>query len=173
MKYPILDDVGRHFIDRAAELVTSGHKFVYVLDNIDWEEKAHDMRKDAQNRSVHAMATSIVFSRVSNEGLPDSGAQQDLKDCNVHQLVDINLLELDAIRSRYRILVAKLLFEHFPVFAMFKPYMAGSTSCRHSKEMSNWNPLMRPYYLSEPHPDQTNLLPMFHLLNLTVIHCVV
>ena len=66
----------------------------------------------------------------------DSGAQQDLKDCNVHQLVDISLPELDAIRSRYRILVAKLLFEHFPVFAMFKPYVAGSISCRHSKEMS-------------------------------------
>ena len=136
MKYPILDDIGRHFIDRAAELVRSGCKFVYVLDNIDWEEKAHGVRKDVQNRSVHAMATSIVFSRVSNEGLPDSGAQQDLKDCNVHQLVDISPLELDAIRSRYRILVAKLLFEHFPVFAMFKPYVAGSTSCRHSKEMS-------------------------------------
>ena len=40
MKYPILDDIGRHFINRAAELVRTGCKFVFVLDNIDWEEKA-------------------------------------------------------------------------------------------------------------------------------------
>jgi hypothetical protein len=108
---------------------------VYVLDNIDWEEKAHDMRQDVQNRSVHAVATSIIFHRVSDQGLPDSGPQKDLKDCNVHQLVNINRLELEAIRSRYRILVAKLLFEHFPSFAMFKPYVAGSTDCKYAEEM--------------------------------------
>ncbi len=120
MKYPILDNIGQHFIDRAAELVKAGHKIVYILDNIDWEEKAHDTRQDVQNRSVHAVATSIVFNRVSDEGLPDSGPQQELKDCNVHQLVDINLLELEAIRNRYRILVPNLLFEHFPAFSMFE-----------------------------------------------------
>ena len=48
MKYQILEDIGKH-IDRAAALVKSGHKFVYVLDNIDWEEKAHDMRQDVQS----------------------------------------------------------------------------------------------------------------------------
>ena len=46
------------------------------------------MRQEVQNKSVHAVATSIVFNRVSDKGLPDSGPQQDLKDCNVHQLVD-------------------------------------------------------------------------------------
>ena len=66
-KYTILDDIGNHFLDRAAELVKSGSQFVYVLDNIDWEEKAHDMRKDVQNRSVHAVATNIVFNRVTNK----------------------------------------------------------------------------------------------------------
>ena len=73
MKYPIMDVIRKHFIDRAADLVKSGHLFVYVLDNIDWEEKAHDMRQDAQNRSVHAVATSIVFNRVPDKGLLDSG----------------------------------------------------------------------------------------------------
>ena len=135
-KYPILDDIGKHFVDRAAELVKAGHKFVYVLDNIDWEEKAHDMRQDVQNRSVHAVATSIVFNRVSNEGLPDSGPQEDLKDCNVHQLVDINRLELEAIRNRYRILVANILFEHFQAFSMFKNHISGDTDCIYKKEMS-------------------------------------
>jgi glutaredoxin len=82
------------------------------------------------------VATSIVFNRVSDKGLPDSGPQQDLKDCNVHQLVDINPLELDAIRDRYRILVARLLFEHFPCFAMFKPYVSESTDCSYAEEMA-------------------------------------
>ena len=136
MKYPFLDDIGKQFIDHAAELVKAGYRLVYVLDNIDWDEKTHDMRQEVQNKSVHAVATSIVFNRVSDKGLPDSGPQQDLKDCNVHQLVDIGPLELEAIRNRYRILVAKLLFEHFPCFAMFKPYMSESTVCSHAEEMA-------------------------------------
>ena len=83
MKYPILDETGAYFLDRATQLVKSGH-------NIDWEEKAHDIRQDVHNRSAHAVATSIVFNRVPDNGLPDSGPQQSLKDCNVHQLVNIN-----------------------------------------------------------------------------------
>ena len=136
MKYPILDDIGAQFLEHAAKFVQSGHTFVYVLDNIDWEEKAHDMRQDAQNKSVHAVATSIVFNRVSGKGLPDSGPQQSLKDCNVHQLVDITPLELEAIRTRYRILVAKILFELFPSFSMFKQYIPESTECVYKREMS-------------------------------------
>ncbi len=137
MKYAVLDEIGKTFLDRAAELVKAGYKFVYVLDNIDWEEKAHDMRQEVQNRSVHAVATSIVFDRVSDQGLPDSGPQQSLKDCNVHQVVDINPLELEAIRNRYKILVGQLLFEHFPAFEMFKPFFPTSTSChKYSNEMS-------------------------------------
>ena len=136
MKYPILDDIGHKFIDHAAELVKSGHRFVYVLDNIDWDEKAHDMRQEVQNKSVHAVATSIVFNRVSDTGLPDSGPQKDLKDCNVHELVNINPLELEAIRNRYRILVAKLIFEHFPCFALFKQYVPESTNCIYPEEMA-------------------------------------
>ena len=135
MKYPSLDEIGKHFIDCAAALVKTGHKFVYVLDNIDWEEKAHDMRQDIQNKSVHAVATSIVFNRLSDGALPDSGPQQELKDCNVHQLMNINPQEFEAIRSRYRILVAKILFEHLPSFTMFKSHIPESTSCAYATEM--------------------------------------
>ena len=63
----LLDEIGKSFLDRAVELVKSGYRFVFVLDNIDWEEKVHDMRKDNQNTSVHAVATSIVFNRIPNE----------------------------------------------------------------------------------------------------------
>ena len=100
-----------------------GYKFVYVLDNIDWEEKAHDMRQDVENKSVHAVATSIVFNRVPDQALPDSGPQQDLSKCNVQELVKLNDQDLLVIRSRYRKLVSKLLFEHFKAFEMFKQYV--------------------------------------------------
>lgn len=135
-KYTILDDTGKHFIDRAAAMVKSGHKFVYVLDNIDWEEKVHDMRTDSQNASVHAVATSIVFSRVPVGDLPDTGPQQDLKECNVTKLVKLNQADMESIRSRYKILIAKLLFEHFPAFNKFKPFVPQTTDCHHAKEMT-------------------------------------
>ena len=135
-KYTILDDIGNDFLDRAAELVKSGFQFVYVLDNIDWEEKAHDMRKDVQNRSVHAVATSIVFNRVANKELSDSGPQQDLKNYSVHDVLTVNNLELETVRSRYRVIVARILFEHFTAFQMFKPYAPQFTECTHAKDMS-------------------------------------
>ena len=116
MKYAILDDIGDHFIDRAVQLVKSGYRFVYVLDNIDWEEKAHDMRKDVQNRSVHAVATSIVFDRVPWQHLTDSGPQQDIRECDVNKVVAIQHSELLAIRTYYKQIVAKILLEQFPVF---------------------------------------------------------
>jgi hypothetical protein len=50
--------------------------------------------------------------------------------------VDINRLEFDAIWDRYRILVANILFEHFPAFAMFRNYVPLSTSCEHPEAMA-------------------------------------
>jgi hypothetical protein len=62
------------------------------------------------------VATSIVFCRVANGQLSDSGPQQDLKKCDVNQLV----------KNRYRILIA-----------MFKPYVPQASDCCHAKEMSS------------------------------------
>ena len=89
---------------------------MYVLDNIDWEEKAHDMRQDVQNRSVHAVATSVVFNRVPENDLPDSGPQKNIHHCNVDDLVTVNDEDINEIRARYRVIIAKLLFEHFSAF---------------------------------------------------------
>ena len=96
-KSTILHDIGNHFLDRAAQLVKSGFQFVYVLDKIDWGEKAHVMRNDVQNRSVYAVATSIVFNRIPIEGLSDSGLQQDLKKCNMCDVLNVNNVELETI----------------------------------------------------------------------------
>ena len=63
---------------------------MFVLDNIDWEKKAHDMRQNVQNRSVYAVATSIVFNRVPDRALLDLGPQQDLRKCNIHEIVAVN-----------------------------------------------------------------------------------
>ena len=49
----VLDDIRNRFLDRAVEFIKSGMKFVYVVGNIDWEEKVNDMRTDHQNKSVH------------------------------------------------------------------------------------------------------------------------
>jgi hypothetical protein len=71
MKYTVHEDIGAHFIDKVVEEVKDGKTFSFVIDNIDWEEDVHEMRSDNQNESVHAVAISIVFDRVSSSHLPD------------------------------------------------------------------------------------------------------
>ena len=109
-KYVILDNIGQHFLDSAVHLVKAGKKFVYVVDNIDWEEKVHDMRQDYQNKSVHAVAT--VFSRVSSNQLPDNGPQKD-------------------IQHRYRMFVARLLIEKFSELASLNSLLASEIELKH------------------------------------------
>jgi hypothetical protein len=63
-KMSVQHNVFWHFMDHAVELVKRENKLVFVLDNIDWTVKVHDMRADNQNRSVHAVASSLVFDCV-------------------------------------------------------------------------------------------------------------
>ena len=39
-------------------------------------------------------------------------------------------------QSRYRVMVARILFEHFTAFQMFKPYATQFTECTHAKDKS-------------------------------------
>ena len=64
MKYTIQEEIGKHCFDQAVQLVREGKTFVFVIDNIDWTLKVHDMRSDRQNTSVHAVATSRGGSRL-------------------------------------------------------------------------------------------------------------
>lgn len=130
-KYAVFDDVGKHFLDRAVELVKAGMKFVYVIDNIDWEEKVHDMREHHQNKSVHAVATNMVFSRISSDHLPDDGPQKDVKTCNFREIVSVSDDEMKSIRSRYRMFVARTLIEHFQELSSLKLYVSEELSLRH------------------------------------------
>ena len=44
MKYTIQEEIGKHFLDHVVQLVKEGRSFVFVLDNVDWDVKVHDMR---------------------------------------------------------------------------------------------------------------------------------
>ena len=78
MKYTIQEDIGHHFLDNAVQLAKELKKFVLALDNIDWDNKVHDMRSGHQNRSVHAVASSIVFNRLSSDHLPKKDFQRSV-----------------------------------------------------------------------------------------------
>ena len=103
-------------MDLAVKQVKEGKSFVYVLDNIDWMEKVHDMRADAQNVSVHAVSTSLVFDRVPSKHLPDNGPQKNLANCNISKLVSLTKEEVNNIKERYKLLIAKILCQNFPAF---------------------------------------------------------
>ena len=45
------------------------------------------MRSNKQNRSVHAVATSIVFDRVASPRLLTNGPKRGLADCNLMDLL--------------------------------------------------------------------------------------
>ncbi len=89
------------------------------------------MREVHQNKSVHAVATSMVFTRVSSDHLPDDGPQKDVKTCNFHELVTIKDEELKDIQNRYRILVARILIKKFPEFARLKSYFSQELPLHH------------------------------------------
>ena len=91
------------------EQVKQGKQFVFVLNNIDWDVKAHDVRSKKQNQSVHAVATSIVFDRVSSGHLPDEGQQKNLATCNLSELINVKLEETRVTRERYKFFVGKIL----------------------------------------------------------------
>lgn len=116
MKYTTHEEIGNHFLDHAVELLKQGKTFVFVLDNIDWEVKTHDLRSDKQNTSVHAVATSIVFDRVSSTNFLGDGPKKTLSECNLIDLLTLTEEEIQCTRDRYKIFIARVLFKSFPSF---------------------------------------------------------
>ena len=136
MKYPILDDIGNHVMDEAVELVNKGHKFVYVMDNIDWTIKVHEMRSENQNRDVHAVATSLVFDRVPNKQFTSNAPQQSLGDVDIRKVVAPTAEEMLCTRKRYKILVGNVICEYLQAFKDFKD-LVDSTSSLYPVEMGS------------------------------------
>ena len=116
MKYTIHEDIGAHFLDKVVEEVKDGKTFSFVIDNIDWEEHVHEMRSDNQNESVHAVAISIVFDRVSSSHLPDEEPQQSLVSCDVVKLVQLSDSDIAIQKQVYKSIAAHILCEYIPTF---------------------------------------------------------
>ena len=136
MKYAIQDQIGTHFLDKVIQEVKAGKTFSFVLDNIDWEEKVHDMRSDYQNKSVHAVATSVVFDRIPSTNLDDEEPQQSLSDVDIVQLVELREDDLLELRQMYKMIAAKILYEHFPAFGFLKDIVGNfGLSSKYKAEM--------------------------------------
>ena len=136
MKYKIQEEIGNHFLAEAINLVKEGKTFVMVLDNIDWDVKVHDMSSDRQNTSVHAVATSIVFDRVSSNHLPNYPSANKLASVNLIDLLDLTDEEKRATRERYRILLGKILSNNFASFQFLKAIVPARTPCKYEAAMS-------------------------------------
>ena len=136
MKYPLLEEIGEHFMDQALKLVRNGEKFVYVLDNIDWTVKVHDMRSDNQNKDVHAVATSLVFDRVPcKESMNSTSTKASLVNTDVKSIVAITNQEMSNTQERYKVLVARIICEFLEKFHFFKDLVPMHTSCDYEEEM--------------------------------------
>ena len=108
MKYTIQEEIGKQFLDCAVQLLKEGKTFVFVLCNIDWDVKAHDMRSDQQNRSVHAVATSMVFDRISSINVPDNVSRKNFNDCNLMDSLILSDQEIQCLRERYKIFLERI-----------------------------------------------------------------
>ena len=137
MKYTIQEEIGKHFLDQAAQLLKEGKKFVFVLENIDWDVKAHDMRSDHQNKSVHAVATSIVFDLISFPCLPIDGPPKQLSDYDLKDVIALSDGEIRCTRDCYEILIARILYESFPAFDFLKDVLPDHTDYQYPREMSS------------------------------------
>ena len=102
MKYTFEEEIGKHFLDHAVQLLKEGKNFVLVLDNIDWDVKVHNMRSDQQNRSVHAVAPSMAFDRISSSNILDNGPKKNLNDCNLMDLLTLSVKVL--LKRNFRVL---------------------------------------------------------------------
>ena len=118
MKYTIQEDIGAHFLEKVVEEVKDGKTFSFVIDNIDWEEHVHEMWSDNQNEGVHAVATSIVFDRVSSIHLPDEEPQQSLVSCDVVKLVQLSDSDIAIQKQVYKSIAAHILCEYIPTFKL-------------------------------------------------------
>ena len=122
MKCTIPEEIGIHFLDPVAQLLKEGEKFVFVLDNIDWDKKCY------------GVATSIVFDRISCpfDGPPKQLSHYDLKD-----VIALSPGEITCTRDRYKIFIARILCESFRAFDFLKDVLPDHTDCQYREEMSS------------------------------------
>ena len=133
-KYTVLDNIGSHFLDHAIELTKKRNKFTIVLDNIDWEVRAHDMREEHQNVSEHAVASTLVFDRVPSDHLPDNGPQKDIKTTGPGFFL-LSDDELSQIAYRYRVYAGRIIAKAIPKLSFLAEVLPKHIPHQYSEEM--------------------------------------
>ena len=133
-KYKIMDEIGGHHLDKAVELVRKNQSFVIVLDNIDWTARVHDAREDRKDQSVHAVASCLVFDRISSCHLSNVPHAFDNAIKKAKQAVQQTAQEEFETRSRYCALIARILIEFLPALKPFAKFVTGHLKHDHEKE---------------------------------------
>lgn len=129
-----MDEIGKHYLDKAVELVKEKKSFVIVLDNIDWTERVHDERKENQNKTVHAVASCLVFDRVSSSHLPDDIPQISNAEEKTKQAIPLTEEEIAETTRRYQTFVARILLEFFTFLKPFEKFTESHLKHKHSEE---------------------------------------
>ena len=130
----IMDEIGKHHLEKAVELVKEKKSFVIVLDNIDWTEKVHDARKENQNKSVHAVSSCLVFDRVSSSHLPANLPQISNVEEKTKLAIQLTKEEITETTRRYQTFVARILLEFFPFLKPFGKFIETHLKHKHSEE---------------------------------------
>ena len=91
------------------------------------------MRSEIQNKSVHAVATSLVFDRVQHS--PDFGHQRNLANCNMKELITPTDAESAETKDRYKILLARILCA-LPAFRFLSDLVPPDLPVQYRDEMS-------------------------------------
>lgn len=114
-----MDEIGKHNLDKAVKLVKGKKSFVIVLDNIDWTLQVHDARKDNQNKSVHAVASCLVFDCVSSSDLSNDLPQISNAEKKVSQAIQLTNVEINETTRQNETLVERILVEFLPFLKTF------------------------------------------------------
>ncbi len=94
-------------MEHPVKLVKQVHKFVFVLDNIDWTVKVHDMTAYKQNQSVHAakpVSFLIVFPKQIS--LIADKPQQSLSKIDIIKLLTETDNDKTGTKERYKGIIA-------------------------------------------------------------------
>ena len=107
-----------------------------LKEKIDWTLQVHDAWKDNQNKSVHALASCLVFDHVSSSDLRNDLPQIRNAEEKVFRSQAIQLTndEINETTRRYQTLVARILAEFLPFLKPFAKFIEPSIKHKHSEE---------------------------------------
>ena len=133
----MLNEIGNYFLDKAVEQVKVGKKFTFDSPVNIVYYNVHEMRSDNQNKSSHAMATTLVFYRVSVGNQPDDKPKHSLAACDMLKLITLTNEEVANRIYHYTIFAARILCEFLPEFSFLKELVPAHLPTAYSQEMGD------------------------------------